>query len=110
MAEIANSIDPHIKVTIDTPEHHGDHRMPVLDLKIYIKDSEECPQVAYSFYKKPCASMFTILKRSAVSESVKRFTIFQEGLKRLLHISPDLPWSESVRHLSEYSNCPRING
>ena len=66
--------------------------------------------MSHTFYKKPIASPYTILKRSAVSESIKRSTIFQETLRRLQYISDDCPWSETVKHLSEFSNCLRIWG
>ena len=62
MADIANSIDPHIQVTVDSPEANGDARMPVLDLKIWLKWMDDKPIVTYTFYKKLCASEYTILK------------------------------------------------
>ena len=110
MASIANSINPAIQVTLDYPSNHIDGRMPVLDLKIWKNSEGKCPRISHTFYKKPIASPFTILKRSAVSESVKRSTIFQESLRRLQHISEDCPWSETVNHLSEFSNCLKISG
>ena len=110
MADIANSIDPHIQVTVDSPEANGDAWMPVLDLKIWIEWMEDKPTVTYTFYKKPCASEYTILKRSAVSEGVKKSTIFQEALRWIQHVSPNLPWQETARHLSDFSNCLRISG
>ena len=106
IADIANSIDKGIQVTLDLPEMNSDGRLPVLDLKIWIQDN----QVVHSFYKKKVSSPFTILKRSAIAYSVKRSTIFQETIRRISHISDGLPWSETVNHLNEYSNCLRISG
>ena len=34
MAMIANTIEPNIQVTVDSPEDHTDNMMPVLNLKI----------------------------------------------------------------------------
>ena len=110
LSEIANTINSNIQVTVDSPELNPDGKMPVLDLKIWISEYEGIPQISHTFYRKPVSSPYTILKRSAVSESVKRSTIFQEGLRRLLHISSDQPWAESVKHLNEYSNCLRLSG
>ena len=76
---------------MDSPEANGDSRMPVLDLKIWLEWTGDKPTVTYTFYKKPCASEFTILKRSGVSEGVKKSTIFQEALRRIQHISSILP-------------------
>ena len=78
--------------------------------KMKVKESEVAPQVLWTFYKKPVSSEFTILKRSAVSGSIKRDTIFQEALRRFLHISPDNSWDEFVKHLNSFSNCMRISG
>ena len=68
------------------------------------------PQVVHSFLRKPIASPYTILKRSAIAEGTKKNTLFQEVLRRIYHISDCLPWSEAARHLTEYSNCMRISG
>ena len=81
IAEIANTIQDEIQVTVDWPEANDDGRMPVLDMKVWIDMSQGIPRIAYSFYKKKVASKFTILKRSAVSESVKKSTLFQEGIR-----------------------------
>ena len=94
IADIANSIDSRIQVTTDYPEANSDGRMPVLDLKIWVDKNNDIPRISYSFYKKPIASPFTILKRSALSEGTKKSTIFQEGLRRLSHIATWLPWQE----------------
>ena len=45
-----------------------------------------------------------------MSGSIKRGTIFQEALRRFLHISPDNSWDEYVKHLNSFSNCMRISG
>ena len=67
IADIADSINPSIQVTIDTPERNYDSRLPVLDMKVLMKDN----QVVHSFYKKKVASPFTILRMSAIAYSVK---------------------------------------
>ena len=78
----------------------------MLDLKVWCRDH----RVLHTFYKKPVSSMYTILKRSAVSDSVKRSTVFQESIRRISHISTELPWQETIRHLSDYSQCMKISG
>ena len=110
MSTIANSINDNLKVTTDVPENHEDGLMPVLDLKMRVRENEVAPQISWTFFKKPVSSNYTILKRSAVSGSIKRDTIFQEALRRLLHISPDHDWSEHAKHLTIFSNCLRISG
>ena len=87
IAEVANSIDDRIQVTINWPEKNMDTQMPVLDLKVWVDRSQDIPRTLYSFYKKEVASKFTILKRSAVSEGVKEQTLFQDGICRLSHVA-----------------------
>ena len=66
--------------------------------------------MSHTFFKKPVASPYVILKKSAVAGKVKMTTLFQEAIRRLQHVSPDCPWDESARHLSEFSNAMRISG
>ena len=81
LAEVANSIYPNIQITTDYPKNNSDGRMPILDLKIWVSRDKSIPTISHTFYKKPVASPFVILKRSAVAEGVKKDTIFQECLR-----------------------------
>ena len=84
--------------------------MPVLDLQMWVNSTDKGPRVMHTFYKKEVASRYTILKRSAINSGTKKSTIFQEGIRRLSHISPDLPWSESVKHMNQWSLCLKESG
>ena len=106
IADIANSLSPNIQVTVDTPERDSEGRLPVLDMKVWTDGTK----ILHTFYKKPVSSKFTILKRSAISNTIKLSTLFQESLRRISHISESLPWQETVNHLNEFSNCMRISG
>ena len=110
LAEIANSIHSQIQVTIDSPERNPDMKMPVLDLKLWINSDSGIPQLRYTFFKKPVASPYTIMKRSAISERIKKATIFQEALRRLMNTSQELEWKEKAKHLSDFSFCLRNSG
>ena len=85
---------------------HSDTKMPVLDLKIWCEENK----VMYTFYKKDISSKYTILKRSALSDNVKRDTCFMEAIRRVLHVSECLPWSHTVKHLNDFSHCMMISG
>ena len=45
-----------------------------------------------------------------MSSNVKRDTCFMEAVRRILNVSNDLPWEDTVIHLRDYSNCMRISG
>ena len=88
---VANSIDSNIQLTWDIPEKNNTKRMPVLDLEIWVEEMDGTEKVLHSFYKKKVASPYTILKRSALSYSVKKSTLLQEALRRLGAVSKHLP-------------------
>ena len=52
----------------------------------------------------------TIMQRSAISSSVKRVTLFQEGLRRLNNCSPDIDKKEVNWIMSQYMDCLRKSG
>ena len=83
---IANSLEPDIQLTFDVPEYHTDGKMPVLDMKIWVEGNK----IRYTFYKKDVSSKFTIMKRSALSDSTKKNTLFMEALRRIQNTSSDI--------------------
>ena len=66
--------------------------------------------VRYAFFKKKGSSEFTILSRSALSESTKINTLFMETYRRIINCDSTTPWKEVEEHLSRYANCMRISG
>ena len=93
-------------MTYDVPENHPDGRMPVLDMKIWVKDNV----IYHTFYKKDVSSRYTVLKRSALSETTKKDTCFMEVIRRILNVSDALPWEETVYHLNRFSRTMQISG
>ena len=87
--QVANTIDVDIKLTIDCPSLNTTGKLPCLDLQLWI-DSEG--MIRHEFYSKPMSSALLILRRSAVSSSVKRTTCFQEAIRRLRSYSKELDW------------------
>ena len=90
--EIANSVEPSIKVEIDFPSKYDDKMMPILDMKMAINEEQE---IEYMFYRKPQSNKFTMMARSALPDKVKRSTLTNEALRRLLCCSPNLEGEES---------------
>ena len=66
--------------------------------------------IYHTFYKKDVSSKYTVLKRSALSETVKKDTCFMEAIRRILNISDTLPWDETVYHLNRFSRTMQISG
>ena len=81
-------------------------RLPVLDLELYTVGNV----VFHSFYKKPISSMYTVLKRSAMADSVKLQTCFMECMRRMLNCSVNTPWDTISDHLTKFSYTMLISG
>ena len=111
LTDIANILNPCIQFTWDSPELNSDNKLPVLDLKLWIETDIDGKQyMQFTFSKKPVASKFTILKRSALSYKTKKHTLFQEALRQINNIGPKLPWDETIKHMNEYSYMLYLSG
>ena len=85
--EIANDVDPMIRFTFDLPEKHQDKKLPVLDLKVWLSETDE---LLHEFYEKPTKNLRTILASSAISWHQKRTILTQESIRRLKNTSESL--------------------
>ena len=128
IGEIANTIDSNIQVTIDRPGNNRNGKVPILDIEVWVdRDSN---RIGHSFYRKPIASKYVIMQRSAMPQSTKRNTLFQEGLKRVTYTrggaqvysvednNDDLEWDKvelrlsdvAIDKLEEFNNMMRLSG
>ena len=82
-------------------------KLPCLDLQLWL-DSEG--YIRHEFYSKPMTTPYIILRRSAVSNSVKRTTCFQEAIRRLRCCSQDLDWDTKAGHLTRFSWQMMVSG
>ena len=105
--EIANSVEPNIEVEVDYPSKHEDKMMPILDMKMAITNENE---VKYMFYRKPQSNRFTMMARSALSSRVKRATMSNDALRRLLCCSPNLEEHKKVKVMEEYARMLKRSG
>jgi hypothetical protein len=104
--DIINTIDKDIQMTGDVPSTNTSKRVPVLDMDMFMKNN----RVMFSFYAKPMSTKFVIPERSAHPQKIKRTTLIQEGVRRLLNVSPDLPEEERQRVMTEYDIKMRFSG
>ena len=79
---IANSINPMVKLTVDTPCNYEDGKLPVLDVKVDVNEEED-NRIDFEFFEKPTKNPRVILAKSALSNSQKRTIMTQECLRRL---------------------------
>ena len=99
--EIANSINPMIKLTIETPCNFKDGKMPVLDVKVNVNKTEQ-NRIDFEFYEKPTKNPKVILASSALSFNKKRTILTQEGLRRLRNTKKELGQEVQKSHLNQF--------
>ena len=78
------------------------NRLPTLDTEIWW--DEVSKNIKYSFYEKPMCPNIVIQKDTALSENCIRSSLVQEGVRRLLNCSGDLPVIEKQEILSKFAS------
>ena len=99
--EIANSIDPMIQLTVETPCNFSDGKIPVLDVKVNV-NNEEDNRIDFEFFEKPTKNPRVILANSALSWSQKRTILTQECLRRLRNTKIALGPEVQKEHLDRF--------
>jgi hypothetical protein len=99
--QIANSIDPMIKLTVETPCNFIDGKLPVLDVKVNINDKEH-NRIDFEFFEKSTKNPRVILADSALSFSKKRTILTQECLRRLRNTKLELGPEVQKKHLNDF--------
>ena len=97
--EVANSINPMIKLTVETLCNFKDGKLPVLDIKVNINDNEN-NRIDFEFYEKPTQNCRVILASSALSFTKKRTILTQEGLRRLRNTKMELGQKVQEKYLN----------
>jgi hypothetical protein len=103
---IANSIWNNLQWTVDYPSAHPSKRMPVLDLQVGMQDR----RAVFSFYEKIVATRYTIPARSAHSWAIKRATLTQEGVRRMMNTSKEASPDQRRVIMESWDNKMRISG
>jgi hypothetical protein len=104
--EIINTVNPDLQMTGDVPSANISRKVPVLDMEMFVEDN----RVKFTFFSKPMSTRYVIPERSAHSDKIKKSTLTQEGVRRLLNVSPNLPDSERGRVMTEYDRKLRFSG
>ena len=94
LIEIANSITPGIIMEYDAPSKNADSKMPILDMKVWMDESNG--NILFQHYEKPTASGKILHVNSAQAVTCRRSVHTQEIMRRLLNSSPMLDWESCV--------------
>ena len=97
--ELAMTINPMIRLTIETPCSFTNGKMPILDIQVDI-NLNQMNRIDFEFYQKPTKNQRVILADSALSFSKKRTILTQECLRRLRNTKVELGQEVQRKHLN----------
>ena len=81
----------------DVPSNHINICLPILDTEMIIINN----QITHYHYSKPMSLLEVTNRRSAMSKSAKIFILVQEGNRRAMNTSKNLPWEETLKHVNK---------
>ena len=94
-----NSICSWLEFTMETEEMF-DGVLPTLDLELWVSESN---RILYSFFEKSMVSQMVLHKRSAMPEGIRRATLNQEMVRRMLNTSEDVKDTKRVEIVDDYA-------
>ena len=101
LKKVGDSIHKSIQLEADYPSKHEDHKLPLLDIKMWVKKQQDGDGnterlVLHEYYAKDVSSKAVVHAESAMPSSTKRTVLTQEALRVMLRYSPLLPWETTV--------------
>ena len=99
--QIANEINPMIRLTVETPCNFVDNKLPVLDVTVNVNVKEH-NRIDFEFFEKPTKNPRVIMADSALSFSKKRTILTQECLRRLRNTKVELGPHVQAKHLNQF--------
>ena len=81
--------------------------LPILDMQMFMDVNNK---IQYKFFKKPMCNRFTMMAHSAVSDRVKRSSMTNEAMRRLLCCSPGLGEEHTVEVMEEFARMLKRSG
>ena len=90
VGKIMNSVNKDLEFTTEIVEDFSNARLPTLDLEIWLERGEK-PGLRYSFYEKPMGTKYCVMEGSAMSDNMKRATLSQEVVRRMVNTDEEQP-------------------
>ena len=92
------------------PSDYMENKLPLLNCKVWLEKTEDGQQIRYEHYEKPMASILEIQEESAMPGKIKRATLVQGGITRLLNTSIELGKVKQDEILSKYMKKLQSSG
>ena len=106
MLDIQNSVFSCLSFEMETPEMFSDKKLPTLDFICWVKNNK----IQYSFYQKPMAKKTVIQRKSALGKNCKIASLSQNLVRRMKNTCEDLPDSDRIQIIDEYSSQLEASG
>ena len=112
--KMGNSINQMIQLEEDFPSKSEDQKMPILDLKVWVRQVEveqrQVSKLYYHYYRKPMSNWILFPAMSAMPSSMKRTALTQYGLRILRNCKLELEWGAKAEMLSTFMERMRDSG
>ena len=99
LERIMNSICSWLELTMETEEMFNGV-LPTLDLEIWVTESNK---IMFSFFEKSMTAQLVLHKRSAIPEGVRRATLNQEMVRRMINTSEGVPIEKRLEIVDKYA-------
>ena len=86
-----NSICSWLVLTMETEEMFRDKKLPTLDVRIRVEEENNTNVMLFIFFENEMVSPMVLHKRSAVPEGIRRATLNQEMVRRMVNTSEMVP-------------------
>ena len=80
-----------LNFTIESAMDFTDGRLPTLDFKLWVRSDNH---IVFSFFEKPTCSNQMLSRHSVLSENTKVSNMTNEVIRRMMHVSEQLPIEE----------------
>ena len=108
--KMGDSINQMIQLEEDFPSKSEDHKMPILDLKVWVRQVDGQCKIFYHYYRKFVSNWLLFPAMSAMSSTVKRTALTQYGLRILRNCKLEIEWEEKAEMLSIFMERMRDSG
>merc|ERR1712030_144964 len=92
------------------PSDFENKKLPLLNCQVWIEQTKDGPKIRYEHYEKPMANKMEIQKESAMPEKMRRASLVQSGITRLLNTSIELGEAKQNEILSDYMKKLQTSG
>ena len=114
LCKMGNTVSAMIQLEGDTPCENSDKKLPILDVKVWVKmveEGETCKaKLFYQYYRKPMSNWLLMPEMSAMPKSVKRTALTQYGLRILRNTKLEVDWQDKAEMLTTFMKRLRDSG